>query len=164
MTLVSVRRSVLLTAFIFAALVPVSAQTGSGFPMVGIASGQSARINVLNGAPTASNPTSCNVSLQYMDVNGNLLKQLPTVNLLPGTATSLDLSWDELPGGNLRVEIRAVLIFGYSGGANPPAGILQQSACNNLVPSLEVYDNTTGRTSFILTTAKALPNPTMPVQ
>lgn len=164
MPLVPVGRLVSLLAIALAALVSASAQTGSGFPMVGIAAGQSARVNVLNAArPDVANPTSCNLTLQFLDTNGNLLKQ-STVNLQPGTAASLDLSWGDLPGGDLRTEVRAVLLFGYSGGANPPPGILQQSACGDLVPSLEVYDNTSGRTSLVLTTAITLPSPVTPAQ
>jgi hypothetical protein len=160
MPLVPVGRLVSLLAVALAALVSASAQTGSGFPMVGIAAGQSARVNVLNAArPDLANPTSCNLTLQFLD----LLKQ-STVNLQPGTAASLDLSWGDLPGGDLRTEVRAVLLFGYSGGANPPPGILQQSACGDLVPSLEVYDNTSGRTSLVLTTAITLPSPVTPAQ
>jgi hypothetical protein len=157
MPLVPVGRLVSLLALALAALVSAPAQTGSGFPVVGIAAGQSARINVLNAArPDPANPTSCNVTLQFMDTNGKLLKQT-AVNLQPGAGGGLDFGWAELPGNDLRTEVRAVLLFGYSGGANPPAAILQQSACGYLVPSLEVYDNGTGRTSFILTDAKALP-------
>ena len=164
MTLSPLRRSVCFIAIALTTLVSASAQTGSGFPMVGIASGQSARVNALNAArQDTANPTSCNLTLQFLDTNGNLLKQ-STVNLQPGAAASLDLSWGDLPGGDLRTEVRAVLLFGYSGGANPPPGILQQSACGNLVPSLEVYDNTSGRTSLVLTTAITLPAPVTPVQ
>ncbi len=164
MALPSVRSLVSLIAFVLLSLVPASAQTGSGFPMVGVASGQSARINVVNATPVdASNPTSCNVTLQFMDSDGNVLKQA-AVNLQPSAATSLDLSWDDLTGATLRAELRAVLLFGYSGGANPPGGILRQTACGSLIPSLEVFDNTTGRTSFILTTVSSLPAPVTPAQ
>jgi hypothetical protein len=42
----------------------------------------------------------------------------------------------ELPGGNdPRSEIRAVLLFGYYSGANPPPTVLQKFDCN-IVPSL----------------------------
>jgi hypothetical protein len=164
MTLFSVRRSVCFIAVALATLGSASAQSGSGFPMVGIASGQSAHVNALNAArQDPSNPTSCSLTLQFLDSNGNLLKQ-SKVNLLPGKAAALDLSWDELPRGDLRTSVRAVLLFGYSGGANPPAKIVQQSACGNLVPSLEVYANDSGRTSFVLTTVNTLPSPATPAQ
>src|ERR1035438_5657404 len=101
MTLVSLYRSAGLIAIALAIRVSASAQTGSGFPMIGVASGQSARVNAVNTAQQdLSNPTSCSLTLQFLDTNGNLLKQ-NTVNLQPGTAASLDLSWDELPGSDL---------------------------------------------------------------
>jgi len=141
-----------------------AAQTGSGFPSVGIASGQSARINLVNMAsPNPSNPTSCGVVMQFLDSSGNVLKQ-STTNLQPGAATSLDLSRDEVTVDGLRVQLRAVLLYGYAGGANPPGRILQQTACSDLMPSLEVYDNTTGRTSLLLTDVRRLPGPSLAVQ
>jgi hypothetical protein len=155
---------VLLMALISPAAAQPGGQSGLGFAMIGIACGQSARLNVLNMAPlSTSNQSSCTVTFQFLDSQGQLLKQT-TANLTPGTAGALDLSFDEAPGGSLRSEIRGVLLFGYSGGANPPAGILQQTACGNLTPSLEVYDNGTGRTSLILTDAKTLPPPATPAQ
>ena len=86
------------------------------------------------------------------------------VTLQAGKAASLDLGRSELPAGNEpRAEIRAVLLFGYFGGANPPPNVLQKFDCN-IVPSLEVFDNITGRTSFILTDAKQLPPLAIPAQ
>lgn len=138
-------------------------QLGLGFAMIGIASGESARVNALNmGTGLQGQNSSCSVTLQFLDAQGQLLKQ-SAITLQPGKAGSLDLSSDELPGTDSRTEVRAVLRFGYSGGANPPPAILQQFDCN-IVPSLEVYDNDTGRTSFVLTEAKPLPPPPIPAQ
>ena len=139
-------------------------QPGLGFGMIGIAIGESARINALNiGNATTTQDSSCSVTLQFLDTEGQLLKQ-KVVTLQAGKAASLDLGRGELPGGNdPRAEIRAVLLFGYSGGANPPSTLLQMFDCN-IVPSLEVFDNDTGRTSFILTDAKQLPPPAVAAQ
>jgi hypothetical protein len=82
--------------------------------------------------------------------------------LQPGNGGSLDLDWAEVAGADLRVQVRAVLQFGYAGGANPPPQVLNQAACGYLVPSVEVFDNLSGRTSIILTDAKALPPPVTP--
>jgi hypothetical protein len=141
------------------ALASASAQTtGLGFAMVGVASGQSARINALNmGSRSSTQDSSCSVTLQFVDLQGQLLKQ-SVVNLGPGKGATLDLSRDQVPGDDLRAEIRAVLLFGYSGGAPPGPDVRQQFDCN-IVPSVEVYDNNTGRTSLILTDAKPLPVP-----
>src|SRR2546422_11582921 len=112
----SVRRSISLFSLIFLASMAAQAQqqSGSGFPLVGIASGQSARVNTLNMArPDPANATSCNVTLQFLDTKGQLIKQA-TVNLQPGAARSLDVSWDDLPVSGLRVEQRGGLPYGHS--------------------------------------------------
>jgi hypothetical protein len=138
-------------------------QPGLGFGMIGIAIGESARVNALNlGNALSPQDSSCSVMLQFLDTEGQLLKQ-KVITLQAGKAASLDLGRSELPRGNdPRAEIRAVLLFGYSGGANPPPAVLQTFNCN-IVPSLEVFDNDTGRTSFILTDAKQLPPLAIPV-
>ena len=153
-------RLILLAALLIVFSTVLSAQPpGVAFGMTGIANGQSARVNALNlgNAPAGTADTSsCTVTFQFLDAEGQLLKQA-MIALKPGKAGALDLSRDELPSGNdSRVEVRAVLLFGYSGGANPPPGVLQRFKCD-IVPSLEVFDNDTRKTSFILTQAKPLP-------
>ena len=138
-------------------------QPGVGFPMVGIATGESARVNALNkGSGSPAPNTSCGVTLQFFDAQGQLLKQT-VVTLQPGKAAFLDLSRDAVQAEGPRVEIRAVLLFGYFGGAPPGPGGLRGFDCN-ILPSLEVYDNRTGRTSFVLTDAKPMPPPVTPAQ
>ncbi len=159
----SIHSAVTLLAALVMALVPVAvraqpSQPGLGFAMIGVAAGQSARVNALNlGSRSSTQDSSCGVTLQFLGIQGQRLKQT-VVTLRPGKGATLDLSRDQVPGDDLRAEIRAVLLFGYSGGAAPGPDILQQFDCN-IVPSIEVYDNDTGRTSFILTDAKPLPVP-----
>jgi hypothetical protein len=132
---------------------------GVGFAMIGIGIGQTARVNALNLATQdLTNSSSCSAILQFLDTQGNVLKQA-TVNLPPGTAASLDLKKSELPTTAFRIEIRAVALFGYVGGANPPQPILQTAACNLMVPSLEIFDTATGRTRLILATYTQLQQP-----
>jgi hypothetical protein len=139
-----------------------SNQAGVGFAMVGVSTGEISRINALNlGQGTLPAPSRCAVTLRFLDTEGHVIKQ-SIVTLEPGKAASLDLSRDELPGDS-RAEVRAELLFGYSGGANPPALVLQQFDCN-IVPSLEVFDAQTQKTSVILTDAKPLPLPATPAQ
>jgi len=150
------------------AVTPAEAQStnppGVGFPMIGIAIGQTARVNVLNlTTPDPANPSTCNVILEFLDTQGNVLKQ-STVNLSPGNAAWLDLNQFELQTTATRSEIRAVALFGYVGGANPPQPILRKTACNLLVPSLEIFDDATGRTSQILVTYKQLRQSASPAQ
>jgi hypothetical protein len=164
-----VDRSVLVAGLLFVLISTVmsaqpSSQPGLGFAMIGIAIGESARVNALNiGNAWSTQDSSCSVTLQFLDTEGQLLKQ-KVVTLQSGKAASLDLGRGELPiGDDPRAEIRAVLLFGYYGGANPPPAVLHKFDCN-IVPSLEVFDNNTGRTSFILTDAKQLPPPATPAQ
>lgn len=139
------------------------AQPGVGFPMVGVAAGQSIRINAVNlGTGAYTEGSSCSVALQLLDSQGQALGQT-TVNLKPGTASPLEASHDSLSAGTGRVAVRAVLLYGYSGGANPSQAILAQYDCN-IIPSLEVYDNRTRKTRLLLTIATPLPTLSTPVQ
>lgn len=166
MTLESVHRSAYLFAGIFAMMVPTMASgqsPGTGFAMIGIAGGQSVRINALNlGTSSSTENSSCRVTLQFMDVEGRIVKQ-SLVTLGTGKSASLDISREALSGDDPRVEIRAVLLYGYSGGAPPPPGVLQRFDCG-IVPSLEIYDNETGRTSVVLTDSRLLPGPATAAQ
>jgi hypothetical protein len=137
---------------------PGHAQPGIGFGMVGIALGQSAQISALNLGSSKSTPDSgCTVALQFLDVKGNVLKQ-STFTLGQGKAASLEIGRDKVPGTDLRAEIRAVLLFGYSGGAPPGPTVLQQYDCN-ILSSIQVFDNDTGKTNYIVTDTKPLPAP-----
>jgi hypothetical protein len=162
---ISLRGSVscLLPVFLLVALPAATAQSGVGFALTGLARGQSVVLNAVNlGTGAYTQSSSCTVTFQLLDTQGKVVSQT-TVNLQPGQASSLEVNRDSLPGGLRRIQVRGVLLYGYSGGANPPAGILQQNDCN-IVPSLEVYDDATGKTSFILTGATPLPPPAAPGQ
>ena len=145
-------------------------QPGVGFSLIGIGPGETARLNVLNhnlgpsaaGPEEGSPPPTCQIALRFYDINGQLLKErLQSVD--PGKATFLDLARSDLPGSDTRVPVRAVLNFGYRGGANPPVGILQRSVCN-IFPSLEVFESDTKKTRVIITDARPLPGPSEPLQ
>lgn len=133
---------------------------GLGFPIVGVAPGQSIRINALNQTPSPAlqGQAGCRISLQFYDADGQLVTEYLVPVLAVGKSAALDLNRDDLPGGG-RLSLRAVLAFGYSGGANPPPLLLQQTATCNIVPSLEIYDNDTQKTNILVTDAKPLPGP-----
>jgi hypothetical protein len=126
--------------------------------MAGIASGQTARINALSVGPGGCGG---GVTLEFYGADGELLKRTVIPNLQPGKAAFLDLSRDELPKGAVRTEVRAVLLFGYAGGEPPTAETRRSIECN-ILPSLEIFESTTGRTSLVLTDAKPLPGPNPP--
>lgn len=134
---------------------------GVGFPMIGIADGESARVNALNlGTGQYMRASSCSVTLQFLDSQGQVLKE-KVVSLPAGKASFLDLSWDKKRADGPRAEIRAAVLYGYAGGANPPAMVLQGFDCN-IVPSVEVYKSDTGSLRTVLTDAKPLPPAALP--
>ena len=146
-----------------ATIAQLPCQPGVGFPVIQIATRESARVNALNleGASSVKG-SSCSVTLQFLDTRGRVVKQ--TVILLrPGEIGSLEVSRAELPGDDSRVEVHAVLLFGYYGGAPPVPAIARRFACN-IVPSLQVFDTRTGEIKFVLKDAKPLPPPATPAQ
>lgn len=103
-------------------------------PMVGLAEGQTARLNVVNIGD--SNSDSCQVQMIFYDNEGKQLA-LDTQRIDPGIATFLDLSYNDVGNPNIRVQIRSwvrVLI------GDP-------SIC---LSSLEVFDDETGKTTLFV--------------
>lgn len=127
----------------------------SAFGMVGITSGQTARLNIYTppGPPTRQYPgPPLRVQLSLVDANGNLAVQPPcdqrsidciggsqvSVMLAPGQSTFLDVSGDQLVGALSRAEIRPVVTI-Y--GPGPP--MVPDSA---IITTFEVIDNSTNKT------------------
>jgi hypothetical protein len=114
------------------------------FGMVGIADGQTARLNLVNlGIPTTSAlPPPCRAHLKFFDADGNLLASRP-VDLKPGEAAFLDFVPSFVPPVNgtdlapLRAEIR---------GAVRPVDDLLAPPCK---ATFEIFDNVSGRTSIL---------------
>lgn len=116
--------------------------------MIGIAAGQTARVNALNpgrAAPAVGVP--CSATVTFQDDQGILLKQA-TVTVNPGDAAHLDLLSDaDLSlASDQRKEIRATIsaptpvtpATGTSATAEPVA-------CR-LIGTVEIFDSLTGRT------------------
>src|SRR6266545_7991577 len=73
-------------------------------PMVGLARGQTARLNVVNiGDP---NLEPCEVQMVFYDSQGEALAR-DVQKLDPGVATFLDLGYSAVGNPNIRVQIRA---------------------------------------------------------
>src|SRR5262249_31475852 len=123
-----------------ASLLP-SVQFSSG--MVGLASGQTARLNVVNvGVPTPS-PVPCVVALAFLDSDSKILKQM-FVSVGFGKAAFVDLVMGKSAG---RFQIRGI---GYNPLLTPGPAIPQALSCS-FVPTLELFDTETGRTAVIVT-------------
>jgi hypothetical protein len=128
--------------------------------MVGITVNQTARLNVLNSASPLlqANPLPlrpCKVTLTIFDEQGAQLKQLVVDNLPPRTAKSLDFPGPVAVAGMTPVALRIQVRGAVSVSPGPlPEGMAQwfvfPIACT-VVPTLEVFDNDTGKTMVVLT-------------
>lgn len=149
-------RSLLVPCFGAALCLPAHAQTGLGFPPVRIASGQTAHLSVRNTAIPDASGSSCKINFRFLDSNDKVLKE-NIIDIQPGKAGDLDLAFKEIAGAKSRARIRAVLPYGYHGGANPPPEILLPTHCGSLSTSLKIFDNRTRKTIVLLTNPAPLP-------
>lgn len=103
--------------------------------LVGLASDQTARFDVVNGSPQA-----CQIDLKIVDSQDNTLAET-SATLNPETGTFIDLPAETLSDGAgitppNRVEVRGI--------ATPESG------CANMMPTLELFNNDTGVTTIAL--------------
>ncbi|HLJ50696.1 MAG TPA: hypothetical protein VKU01_32005 [Bryobacteraceae bacterium] len=110
--------------------------------MVGLAPGQTARLNVLNpGLPApAGTAVICSGTLSIQDDKQNELKNT-SVSVLPGQSSAVDLNADTDLKISTRIQIRGVV----------------SSFRTCLVPTLEIFDNATGKTTVIVTQTNVTP-------
>jgi hypothetical protein len=123
---------------------------GNAFGMVGIVRGQTARLNVVK----IGNPDEipCEVTLQFLDSEGNTLAERDII-IIGGKAASLDLDATELGGPDTRegrVQIRAVM---KTLGGPDTKGTDVATCGDNLLSTLEIFDNRTAQTTAILNPA-----------
>lgn len=124
--------------------------------MVGIAEGQTARLNLLNpGVQPPAVGAICTAAVEYLDNTGAVLKTA-SVTVNPGKSAWVDLHSDtdlNLAVGDRR-EIRATITIPgilppttASGGTSTTATPVP--ACK-VIPTLEIFDSLTGRTQAAL--------------
>jgi hypothetical protein len=137
------------------------------YTMVGIVRGQSIRINASNINPTDPNtpPDPCRVRLAFVDGDGSVLTNPRTgeavgrtITLQNGQSVFLHLNADEFFTGDTapgRLELRPVFrsVTLNSDVQAPP---------DPCVPSIEVIDNATSKTSFIYAGTPSFGNPPEP--
>ena len=106
--------------------------------VVGITTGQTARLNVLYpSVPAPILQILCAATLMIADDQGKILKSQDAQQLIGGKSVSLDLNADtDLPSGGNRVQIHALTLTPNPGCA--------------LVPTLEIFDNATGKTVVVV--------------
>lgn len=126
--------------------------------IIGLAVGQTARLNVLNPGtegPSIAGP-SCSAQLAFVSAAGIVLKSvLVSVPAGQSTPFNLDREVDLASVTDLRVEVRATI--------QPPAVVASatpNAATCRLIPTLEVFDDGTGRTQYIDTRFVQNPPPT----
>ena len=120
------------------------------FGVIGLASGESVRINVLNlvrtPPPLGIAQLPCRAELDFYDAEGKLHKQKVVDSLGFGRADFLDLDRAEITGAAGRAQIAASVKVGSN-----------QSFFCSIAPTLEIFDDATGRTNIVLT--NLLPQP-----
>jgi len=117
---------------------------GGKFGMFGLARGQTARLNVVRVIDPNQRPGECSVELMFVDSMGMTVGGPMTVDLMRGHAMFLDLAYDALPGAlrvDTRVQLRGVVNGIIDPNSSPRCGV---------VPTVEVYDNISMQTMFIL--------------
>jgi hypothetical protein len=143
--------SALNTLALSAQVVPASS-TVQTTGMVGLADAQTAQLNLLNpGVLPPALGVICSATVAFMDASGAALKS-GTVTVIPGKAGAIDLRSDtdlKLVAGDRR-EIRATITTPPfppppTASATPVAGV----PCK-LIPTLEIFDTTSGRTLVTL--------------
>jgi hypothetical protein len=130
--------------------------------IVGVSSTQTARLNVLNPQPVIPGVTAvlCPATLEIYDDTGALLKQLVVTNISPATAASLVFK-PPVPSTavNARAQIRAVVLTpsNFVVNSDPPSTpIIPVSIGCNVMPSLEIIDDSTGDTHTFTTDLRAI--------
>jgi hypothetical protein len=133
------------------ATVPAVRTTG----MVGIAEGQTARLNLLNpGDQSAGAGVVCTAQVSFLDNSGIVLK-VGALTVIPGRSASLDLRSDtdlQLAVGNRR-EVRALIaLMDVTPAANPAT-----TPFCNVVPTLEIFNTVSGQTLVTLGKTTVVP-------
>jgi hypothetical protein len=123
------------------------------FGLIGLAQGQTARLNIVSVSPGPCTPSEvspgpCRVQLAFLDADGRVIVKRSgalaqvTLTLVSGRAASLDLSADDLLIDGMRTEIRAV--------AQVTSRLVAPGPCRL---TLEIFDNITGRTDVAVSAA-----------
>ncbi len=127
--------------------------------MVGLALGQTARLNALNLPGFQEIHTvPCNITLSLVDDQGATLKTA-TMNIDSGKALHLDLARDEVNGDSSRLQIRGVILQVVPSPeplGTPEVPIPVSLGCS-VAPTLEIFDSASGITTAVLESARGVP-------
>jgi hypothetical protein len=127
-------------------------------PMVGLADGEIARLNLLNpGVLAPATGVICSATVSFVDGGGTVLKT-GTLSIPPGKSMAFDLlsNVDLSLAYSDRREIRALVEM----PAAPPVATSSTTdapACK-LISTLEIFDGTTGRTLVVVGRLETIPS------
>jgi hypothetical protein len=117
--------------------------------VVGLAGGQTARLNVLYPSiPAPLLQVMCAVTVSIVDDQGGVLKT-QDFQMLGGKSASISFNADDLPGGHTAL-IHALTL---TPATSPTGGYCE------VLPSLDIVDNATGRTLVHVETTVTYPRP-----
>lgn len=140
----------------------VASSTVETSGMVGLASGETAQLNLLNpGFPATATaiPATCSATVSFLDASGKVLKSA-VLTIASGKSAALTLTDREANlTGTERSEIRATLAI-----APVPVAVTNPVAATcTYVKTLEVYDNLSLRTLLALGDFRDVTVPTLSV-
>jgi hypothetical protein len=130
----------------------VPADTVQSTAMVGIATGQTARLNLLNpGVLPPAMGVVCTATVTFYDGNGTQRKTA-SVTVSPGTSQFVDLHSDvELSlAPDTRAEIRATIAEPAIVPPPTASGAASSTLACPLVSTLEIFDSVTLRTQAVV--------------
>jgi hypothetical protein len=162
-----VASAIFTTYFMLAPIQPTFAQDEQpppttdrlSFGTVGITSGQTLRVSVANTIlPNDSTlpPGPVRVVITFRGMNGQLMRTRSgevirrAFELDRGDATFLDLDYDALPPGPVRLQARAVVVL-----QPPPVPESTAYPNDSIVTTGEIINNANGRTQFVAFTSPA---------
>jgi len=123
------------------------------FGMIGLAGGQTVRLNAVNivrtPPPILIAQVPCKVELDLFDADGGVIKQSVIDNLGYGKSVFAEAS---LSDAGSRIPVTGVVKVGST-----------QSFFCSIMPTLEVYDTASGRTQAILGSAATAPSTIQPL-
>jgi hypothetical protein len=127
------------------------------FGMVGLAANQTARLNAVGqpmGGPIIAG-ASCEVTLEFFNDQGASLKTSMPLKVVGGQSVQFDLQRGDIDGDSDRREVRGTVRTSFVG---PQAAAIPVvfGGCS-VIPTLEVFDQESGRTMAVLESTHALP-------
>lgn len=113
----------------------------ASYPPTGLASSETAQINVTNLATASSNGTaaSCTGSISFLNSSGTIIGTATSFTVTSGQTFSASLPFSKTGASGIRTEIRGTLSL--TSTSDVPC---------NLSSSLETYDSTAGTTHIYL--------------